>query len=201
MRIRLLGTGAAEGIPAFYSSSRVSEYARKHGGKEVRTRCGAIVDGHIKIDLPPDTLMQMHRDDLDARDWSCLLFTHSHDDHFALEELQYGLYPFSELDHLAFPIYGNATICARIEERYPGWPMEAQRTSCFQSFQHLNYTITPVAANHMEDEDVQNHLIERDGKALMYATDTGIWHEETFDFLKMKRIDMLVIECTEGFRG
>lgn len=201
MKIRLLGTAAAEGVPAFYSGSRVSEYARLHGGREVRTRCAALIDGHIKIDLPPDTLMQLHRDALDARSWSLLLFTHSHDDHFAISELQYGLFPFNEMERMDFPIYGNAEICRRIAERYPEWPMEVVRTHSFEPFHHLEYTITPIAANHKDDEDAQNHLIELGGQCLLYATDTGVWHEPTFDFLAGKRIDMLAIECTEGFRG
>lgn len=201
MIIRLLGTGAAEGIPAFYSSSRVSEHARKHGGREVRTRCGALLDGHIKIDLPPDTLTQLNRDNLDARDWSCLLFTHSHDDHFAVQEIQYGLYPFNEMDHLSFPIMGNAEVCRRVEEMYPGWPIELVETQSFKPFKHLDYTITPIAANHKADEDGQNPIFQKDGKTLLYATDTGVWHEPTWEFLQSFKVDLLVIECTEGFRG
>jgi phosphoribosyl 1,2-cyclic phosphate phosphodiesterase len=201
MIIRLLGTGAAEGIPAFYSGSRVSEYARKTGGREMRTRSGALVDGHLKIDLPPDTLAQMHRDGLDARNWSAVLFTHSHDDHFALSELQYGLYPFNEMEHLAFPIYGNAEVCRRIQAMYPGWPIDLIETKSFEPFNHGEYTITPIAANHKADEDGQNHIIAAEGKTLLYATDTGVWHERTWEFLKDFKLDLLVIECTEGFRG
>ena len=201
MKIKLLGTAAAEGIPAFYSGSRVSEHARKTGGREMRTRCAALVDGHIKIDLPPDTLTQLHREGLDARDWSLLLFTHSHDDHFAVSELQYGLFPFNEMERMDFPIYGNAEICRRIAASYPDWPMEVVETKSFRPFNHLEYTITPVSANHSSDEDAQNHLIEREGQCVLYATDTGIWHEPTWEYLESKRIDLLVVECTEGFRG
>src|SRR5688572_27504452 len=112
MKVRLLGTGAAEGVPAFYSNTRVSDFARKHGGREIRSRAGALLDNHIKIDLGPDTLFQINRDRLDARAWSALFFTHSHEDHFAIEELQYGLYPFSEESALTFTVFGNATVCA-----------------------------------------------------------------------------------------
>ena len=78
----LLGTGAADGIPGFYAKDRVSQYARTEGGKDVRTRSAALVDGALKIDLPPDTLVHLHQNRLDARDWSALLFTHSHEDHY-----------------------------------------------------------------------------------------------------------------------
>jgi phosphoribosyl 1,2-cyclic phosphate phosphodiesterase len=198
MVIRLLGTGAAEGIPAFCAGTRVSDYARKHGGKDVRTRSGAIIDCCVKIDLPPDTLMQMHRDGIDARDWSCLVFTHGHDDHFAPSELQYALYPFNDMEELRFTIYANPQICARIWAQYPDWPMEIHETHSFQSFEHEGYRITPIHANHKPDEDAHNLIFERGGRTLLYATDTGYWGEDTWEFLQGWKFDGLVIECCEG---
>ncbi len=201
MTVRLLGTGAAEGIPAFLSDSRVSLYAREHGGKDVRTRCGALVDRSLKIDLPPDTLAQMHRDKLDARDWTCLLFTHSHADHFAIEEIQYGLHPFSGLEHLCFTIYGNPSICEKLYAKYPDWPIDVVAIHSFHTFSHGPFTITPIRATHMVEEDCQNHIIEREGRRLLYGADTGIWDEQTWEFLGSQRLDALVIECTEGTKG
>ncbi len=201
MNLRLLGTGATEGIPALYSSSEVSQYAREHGGKDVRTRSGALIDGVIKIDLPPDTLYHLHRDRLDATEWSALVFTHSHDDHFAPAELQYCLYPFNEMDYLNFTVFGNDGICPRLHEMYPSWPMDIVQTRSFQCFRHGNYGITPIHANHMiGEEDAHNLIFQKDNKTVLYGTDTGVWPEETWEFLKDYRLDVLVIECTEGLR-
>src|SRR5690606_11830913 len=86
MNIRLLGTGGADGVPALYSDSRVSLYAREHGGKDIRSRAAALIDGVLKIDLGPDTWSQLTREGLDARDWTALLFTRSDADHFAPDE-------------------------------------------------------------------------------------------------------------------
>lgn len=199
MKIRLLGTGAAEGIPAFWADTFVSDYAREHGGKDVRTRSAALVDGSLKIDLPPDTLMQMHRDRLDARNWTGLFFTHSDDDHFSPAEVQYGLLPFSARDSLGYAIYGNAEIIRRLKERYPQWPIELHETRSFEPVSHADFVITPIRANHKLDEDAQNLIIQRGGKTLIYATDTGVWFPETWDFLKGYVADCLVMECTEGF--
>lgn len=200
MVIRLLGTGAADGIPGFYADNEVSRYARENGGKDLRTRTAALIDGVLKIDLPPDTLCQMMRDGLDARDWSALIFTHSHEDHLAASEIQYALFPFTELEQLPFSIYSNAMVASYIRARYPDWPIDLQETHSFHSFVHGPYTITPIAANHKEDEDSQNLIFQRDGKTFLYGTDTGIWPEATFEFLKGYRLDALVIECTEGYR-
>ena len=200
MILRLLGTGAAEGIPAFYSNSEVSVYAREHGGKDIRTRSGAVLDGTVKIDLCPDTLLHMHRDNLDATDWTALIFTHSDDDHFCPTELQYCLYPFNEMDFLSFTIYGNDAIVPRLHEMYPMWPMDIIMTHSFQCFRHEDYGITPIQANHKLDEDAQNLIIQKNGKTLLYATDTGVWFDRTWEFLKDFKLDALVIECTEGFK-
>lgn len=201
MRIRLLGTGAADGIPGWFSDTEVSAHAREHGGKDVRTRSGALVDGHLKIDLSPDTSWQLQRDGLDARDWTGIVFTHSHDDHLAVDEIQYGLHPFNDHEYLPYTIYGNESVCARIEEHYPGWPIELVRTRSFEPFAHMDFEITPVRAHHGVDEDTQNLLIERDGRTLLYATDTGIWEEPTWSFLEGRTVHALVLECTEGVRS
>ena len=199
MKIRLLGSGAAEGIPAFYSNSEVSRYAREHGGKDVRTRSAALIDGAIKIDLPPDTLHHLHRDKLDATDWTAVIFTHSDDDHFGPAEFQYCLYPFNEMDFLSFTIYGNDAIVPRLHEMYPSWPMEIVQTRSFKPFKHGEYVVTPIHANHKLEEDAHNLIFQKGGRTLLYATDTGVWFDATWEFLKDFKLDLLVIECTEGF--
>jgi phosphoribosyl 1,2-cyclic phosphate phosphodiesterase len=199
MNIRLLGTGAADGIPGFFGNDMVSDYARSHGGKDIRGRTAALVDGILQIDFPPDTLSQLNRFFLDARDWTAMLFTHSDDDHLAVDEFQYALYPFTDLDHLPYSIYANQNVCAEITRRYPDWPMDLTETRSFEGFRHEPYSVMPVKATHIADEDCQNLIIEKDGKRLLYATDTGIWPEQTFEFLKAYRFDLLVIECTDGF--
>lgn len=199
MKVRLLGTGAADGIPGWYSDTEVSRHARAVGGREIRSRSAALIDGHLKIDLPPDTAWQMARDGLDARDWTGLVFTHAHNDHLAVDEIQYGLFPFNSNEFLPFPVYGNATVCAAVRDRYPDWPIEIVETRSFEPFQHLGYGVTPIRSRHGSgDEDTHNLLFERDGRTLLYATDTGIWHEPTWEFLSGCRVDSLVIECTEG---
>jgi phosphoribosyl 1,2-cyclic phosphate phosphodiesterase len=198
MEVRLLGTGAADGIPSFFCDNEVSRYARKNGGKDIRTRSAALIDGHLKIDLPPDTFAQLCRDRLSPRDWTGLLFTHGHDDHFAPRELQYALFPFTDLFLMPYVIYGNEFISKAIREAFPDWPIEVHSTRSFQPFTHLDYQITPVKARHKEDEDSQNLIVQHQDKTLLYATDTGVWPHETFEFLQQYRVDLLVIECTDG---
>lgn len=199
MVIHLLGTGGADGVPALYSDSRVSKFAREHGGKDVRSRAAALVDGHIKLDLGPDTWSQVARERLDARDWSAVIFTHSDSDHFAIEELQYVLYPFNSFESAGFTIYGNDVVSRRITDRYPEWPFDVVPTKMFCPFQHGEYTITPIMARHMQFEEAHNIMIQDGSKTLLYGTDTGIWAEPTWAFLMDYHLDCLVLECSEGF--
>lgn len=199
MTLRILGSGAAEGIPAFAGGTRVSAYALEHGGKDIRTRSGALLDGHIKLDLPPDTVPQLQRDRLSAASWSALLFTHSDDDHFCPSELQYGLWPFCDRESLGFTIYANQAICDTIANRYPQWPMDIVTTKSFEPFMVCDYKVTPIRANHKVEEDSHNFLFEQGDRRLLYATDTGYWMEETWEFLAGAQVHGLVLECTEGF--
>lgn len=198
MEIRLLGTGGADGIPALYGSDPISRYARQHGGKDVRTRAAALIDNSLKIDLGPDTNMQVLRAGLDPREWTALIFTHSDDDHLNVAEIQYAMFPFTELDHLPYTIYANPTVLGIIRDRYPDWPMELIETRSFTPFHHGPYVITPIRARHISDEDCHNLIFQRDEKAFLYATDTGVYYDETFDFLKGVTLDAMVIECTDG---
>ena len=198
MRIQLLGTGAADGIPAFYGTDRISTHARKHGGKDVRGRSTALIDGVLKIDMPPETLSQLHRFGLDPREWTGLVFTHSHEDHFSPGELQYAMFPFTEMDHLGYTVYGNEVIVSAIKARYPEWPMDVRTIRKNRPFKHAKYEITPIHATHKDDEECHNLIISDGDKKFFYATDTGVYSEETFEAVANTMCDALVIECTEG---
>ncbi len=200
MTIRLLGTGGADGIPALFGDDPVSEWAREHGGYDVRSRASAIVDQGLKIDLPPENSAQLLRHGLRACDWDLLLFTHSDDDHLALSELQYGLHPFTENYELHFPIFANETVLGEIARRYEDWPMELVRVRPFQPFESAGYRITPLRARHTPGEECLNFLIEREGRRLVYATDTGVWPEETIDAVAGAAFHLFVIECSSALR-
>lgn len=199
MKVLLLGTGGADGIPALYGDDRVSRYARENGGKDLRTRSSALVNQDFKLDLGPDTLAQVHQFRLNPRDWSALFVTHSDEDHLCLSEIQYGMFPFVECEKLEYTIYGNELVCELIRHRYPEWPIDLVELSSYNSVQHEEYLVTPIPATHKGDEECHNFIIEEQGRRFLYATDTGFYHQEVFDFLAGKDIHCLVVECSDGF--
>jgi phosphoribosyl 1,2-cyclic phosphate phosphodiesterase len=199
VNIRLLGTGGADGVPGLYSDSRVSQYAREHRGRDIRSRSSALIDECLKLDLGPDTWSQMAREGLDARDWTALLFTHSDADHFAPDELMYTLYPFNDFEFAGFVVYANLKICRRILEKFPEWPVEMRTTKSFERFQHGGYEILPIRAHHLAEEDAHNYVISDAQSTILYGTDTGIWDDPTWEALQDVKLDCLILECSEGF--
>ncbi len=198
MTIKLLGTGAADGIPAIFTSSEISRQALQPGSKDCRTRAAALIDDCIKLDLGPDTLAQIQKNGLDPTLWDSIVFTHSHEDHFTVSEIQYALYPFNPNEYTPFTIYSNPTVSWLIWERYPDWPLDVVTTQVFHTYQIGDYAFTPVLAKHAEPEECQNLLFEKDGRRLGYMTDTGWWPEITWEFMTGRRLDAMVIECTDG---
>ena len=59
MKIKFLGTCAAEGFPAMFCQCPVCEKAREKGGKNIRTRSQAVIDDTLLIDFPADTYMHI----------------------------------------------------------------------------------------------------------------------------------------------
>ena len=58
MKITILGSGAAEGIPAFYCRCRVCSHAALKRGRNVRMRSSVLIDDAPKIDYGPDSYAQ-----------------------------------------------------------------------------------------------------------------------------------------------
>ena len=67
MKLKYLGTCAAEGFPGMFCSCETCEKARRLGGRNIRTRSQALVDGELLIDFPADTYLHILNYGLDLR--------------------------------------------------------------------------------------------------------------------------------------
>lgn len=58
--------------------------------------------------------------------------------------------------------------------------------------------VTPFPASHCTDfeRNGTNYLVEREESSLYYALDSGYFCEESFDGLKGRALDLLIMECT-----
>ncbi len=62
MKIKYLGTAASEGVPSAFCNCDNCKLFRKVGGKNLRARTQALIDGKILIDFNEDTYMNIRLD-------------------------------------------------------------------------------------------------------------------------------------------
>ncbi len=201
MQITLLGTGSAEGMPALFCNCPVCIKSRATGGKNFRTRSTASIDGVLKIDLPPDTLAHVQYQNIDLTGLDFLLFTHAHDDHFAPAELQYLSWMFVPTPiEKELNVYGPADVVARLKQilDIPTLPMKVQCLDPWETIKVGDFEITSILAQHDPKQVCFNYIISREATSVLYATDTGWYGEQTWAFLKGRRLDGAIIDCSKG---
>lgn len=204
MKIQYLGTAAAEGWPGLFCRCEVCRRAREAGGKNIRTRSQALIDDAILMDFPPDTYLHMLRDDLPLPEIRTLLLTHSHQDHWYPEDLAFRGEGFSHDIDGILEIYGNEACAKRLEAILPivgQGMMDAMRAhynevTAFSPFETQGYRVTPLKALHNRAENCLIYLIEKDGKSLLYANDTGLFPQETWEYLRGRKLDLVSMDCT-----
>ncbi|GFN23491.1 MBL fold metallo-hydrolase [Thermanaeromonas sp. C210] len=192
VEIKLLGTGAGPGVPAFFCECAACREARTNPSA-ARTRSTALLtmdDKGVLIDASPDLRVQLCREGI--QDIHTVFLTHWHHDHFAgLGELEYYLRLKDKGRRL--PIYLP-----------PGYTGEFTSTFCrlidvvdlreWEYGRRYDFGMTSVIllrANHgIETGGV---LIEA-GKKLAYFPDTSWLPEETL--LSLQGIDYLVCDAT-----
>ena len=86
MKIKVLGTAAYERVPAMFCSCPICNYAREHGGKEVRTQAQVLINDDLLVDFGQDSFYHSLRFGVDFQQIKNILITHSHSDHFIPED-------------------------------------------------------------------------------------------------------------------
>lgn len=217
MRLRFLGTAAAEGAPALFCTCKHCAYARKKLGKEVRGRAGSIIDDTLKIDFGPDSFAQMIANHLDYTSLKSVLITHSHEDHFSISDLRCRRKGMGQIPDDVPPlmIYGNARIGEMLAEK-PCDRLAFHQLKCFETTDIEGYQVTPLEAVHCpnpksnqypifhkgktlyRDEEAFFYLIEKDGESILYAHDTAEFTDADMDFLAGRHIDLITLDCNNG---
>lgn len=204
MELTYWGTGAAESIPALFCNCRLCRTAVAAGGRDIRTRSGALIDGVLKIDFPPDINAQRLARGFDLTALRHLLITHPHEDHYAVWDLLYrteGFYlpEYETVEPLV--IYGGREVGEIFEEKFRGRQQKVlrvryERMLPYQPKAIADYTVTALRSRHMPGSEAFLYRIERQGRALLYAHDSGAFYEETYDHLKGKLHHLVSLDCT-----
>lgn len=202
MKIKYLGTAAYEGVPAPYCKCRVCRESYRTGGRALRSRSQSLVDEELLLDFNADTVCHslLYRIEWD-KVGDCLI-THSHSDHLYPMDLEILSDPISH-EHRSVRFYaaqdGYEKICTQIALHKMQNRVEASLVKPGDVFytSENKYRVLVLRANHTVETDPVFYAIERDGKRLLYAHDTGVFFEETYAQLKaFGKFDLISLDCT-----
>lgn len=205
MELRILGTGAAEGWPGLFCRCDNCRRARELGGRNIRTRAGAIIDGRVLIDFSADTYMHMLHNHIDLSAADSLLVTHDHGDHFYVDDLFMRAPIFAHLMDAppTLTVYGGDRVVKRVQGISLSFdakaPLAFRRVGAFETFAlPSGHEVTPLRALHDRSMECLLYLVRKEGKAILYGHDTGIFPEDTMRALRGIHLDVVMLDCTHG---
>lgn len=207
----ILGTGASQFFPCPYCKCPVCEDARAKG--IVKTRTDFLIDEKNVIDFGPDINYQFIKNGFRMDELENIFLTHSHEDHIDVTEL--GVIG-NRKHKLEAPVHvklwGTQAALKVVREVAAASVgdkdgdffykhIELCPVKEFESFETGGLRVTTLLSSHRgsgKDEWGLNYIIEKEGKTLLYATDTGWYPEETWDFLQKSnfRFDYVIMEDT-----
>ena len=198
MKLKYLGTAAAEGFPAVFCRCEYCLEARKLKGKNVRTRSQTLINDNLLIDLPADTYMHFLNNDIEGDKIKYLLVTHSHSDHFYYEELQMRFSPYAHnMRQETLELFCGQGVYDKIMANGVPENVKVEKLLPFNTREIGDYRVTAFPANHMKGDGALFYMIESD-KTLLYAHDTGYFTEDVLGFMETKKLkfDMISFDCT-----
>lgn len=205
MKFKYLGTAAAEGIPAVWCECEVCRKSREKGGRNIRTRCQAIIDDRLLIDFGPDSYMHSLQNGIDYTHINHCIITHNHGDHFyPLEFFGRHRYVAKLSDQCMLTLYGSQPSVEKFEEiikkenELVRQYMDMKQINAFEPFEAEGFKITPLKASHEEACEPLFYAIEKDGRSVLYAHDSGYFCEETWDYIQHMdcTFDLVSLDCT-----
>lgn len=201
MKIKFLGTAAAEAFPAMFCDCENCRKAAALGGKNIRTRSQAIIDDDMLIDYPCDTYFHLVQNNINLLSIKHCLITHTHSDHFYPDDLSWLKYGYSHppKNWHGLTVYGSEDIKKPLSEKTANDFLNCEVLSPFKTYKIGDYSVTPLKAKH-GTKNPYIYIICKENKALLYAHDTGIFPNETWKYLKNSGIcfDAVSFDCNEG---
>lgn len=204
MRIKFMGTAAAEGFPAIFCHCDACKKAKQLGGKNIRRTSVTLIDDNILIDFGPDLLTHSHVHSLSLIDLDAIIITHSHRDHLFEQSFNYALAGFGVSKRTELmSVYGNEKVIAKAKAiiKKKNDFFEFIMAKKFEPFKVKDYTIYPMLATHMspsEDEEPLIFMIEKDDKLFLNGNDTAYFSDETWEYLSDFKLDAVSLDTTAG---
>lgn len=208
LKIKYLGTGAAERVPAIFCKCHVCQYARQHQGKEIRTQLQTVIDeGELLIDFPGDSYLHQLQHEIDFNEVEHLLLTHWHSDHFYAEDLALRISGYGQELENVLHVYGSAFVkqfydrAFKLEGRFDESRLVYHTIRPYQQVEIGDYLVYPIPGQHGNfEEDCLIYAIQskKDKKTLFYTHDSGMPNTRDLMFLAEKAVsfDLVSLDCT-----
>ena len=206
MKIKYLGTAASEGFPAVFCNCEYCQKARELFGKNIRGRSQAIIDDKLLIDFPADTYHNVLTHGLRMDKVTDLLITHAHSDHFYPIELRAKVVPYAHNQEVeTLNVYGGRGAFDLYQKENGEYNINGYQDRVkfnlvenFKPFMAGEYLVTALPARHDFGNDAMIYIIEKDGKKILYAHDTGIFYDEVYDYIEKvgAYFDFISLDCT-----
>ena len=206
MKITVLGSAAAEAMPALWCECATCKYALEHGGKDLRRRTCYLLDNDTLVDYGPDIFWQVTTFKVDLLAIQRIVFTHSHVDHLNPVDLLWRKPGFSVVNK-TIRLFGNEAITKRIlndlqkesgETSLAKLSLENQILEAGTAVQHEDLNILPLPANHAPREKPLFYVFTRKQKSILIANDTGFPGSEAWALLAQQKLDAVILDCTGG---
>jgi len=207
MKIKYLGTAAAEGIPAVFCECETCRKAIELGGKNIRTRSQSIIDDKLLIDFPADSFIHSLNYGIKLSSIKYCLITHSHSDHLYPNEIymrQTGIYAHLK-ERTPITFYSDQRGYDLIEnviktDNIPQCDVVVKKVELYKPFMVDGYEVTALRATHSQTSSPVVYLIRKEGKTIFYCHDTSEFNDETMEYLKTLdfTVDLISLDCTEG---
>ena len=208
MKLKFLGTAAAEGVPAVFCNCPTCLNAKAHGGKDIRTRSQILLDDDTLFDFPMDTYMHMLRYKLDLSRVKRVLITHSHMDHCYPQEFCMRGGPFARgLTEERVTVFGNQTVCKIFVNDTDREIRPEVKNSLavrvlrpFDQVTDGDMRIIALPASHTKGEECLVYYVERAGEGVLLLNDTGPLDKAVFERLHVMGVNVTVValDCTYG---
>jgi phosphoribosyl 1,2-cyclic phosphate phosphodiesterase len=215
MKLKLLGTGAAEGIPALLCNCPICANARRRRGRDVRQNSCAVVEGAsgalVLIDAPPHIKMTVDSRAVDQERLQAILVTHAHQDHsLGLDYLSdHAVSGGGYQDPHVVDLWAPPSVFAFVErvrgariEAVPGDSVFRPRTAhALEPFEVGPFTVTPLETGHRAGGECLGYVIQEGSCTLAYMLDSPPQlPDRTLEHLLTLRIECLVFDCTYASR-
>lgn len=203
MMLTILGSAAAEAVPALWCECDVCAYARKHGGKDIRKRTAYLLDEDTLVDFGPDAFFQVITYGIDLLKIDRICYTHAHCDHCNPVELNWRRKGFSKVTRQieilgSKPTYDYIKLITKLDDG-------ASIDKYFFDFRECapgvvtvsgDLNVLAIGANHAPELDALNYILSRGGRKLLISNDTGFWSPASWRTASEQQVDCAVIDTT-----